>query len=232
MHKPRLSAAVIALSFAACAADPAAPVSLPLDEARQQLEADEDGEKAIHARHASIPPALREEYFDRALTDALSTADGRGAFRFFEGSSGVGAIYSNPHGATWDEREGWHRARVTEPVYGEILQYWAAYGYESVLGYPSSPEYAVDDTSALREQRFGELVVETAPAGRTRETATLRWTPEHGVWAQGYLGAVLDGSEPTWRAEWAPAESEPAWLPPCRASWLSTPVHAEYPCAP
>jgi hypothetical protein len=57
------------------------------------------------------------------------TASGRGAFQFFEGSWGVGALYQSPTG--WPT-----------PVYGRILEAWAAQGYEQgSWGYPDNWAY-------------------------------------------------------------------------------------------
>ncbi|HEX5658579.1 MAG TPA: hypothetical protein VFX59_15355 [Polyangiales bacterium] len=174
------------------------------------------GSDAIRARLGSINPRIRTEYFDRAIdATPLVTADGRGAFQFFEGNSGTGAIYSNPDGLVWDaESAAWVTGRVTEPIYGAGLLYWLDHGYELALGYPSSPEYAErDDPSSMREQRFGEARVHTSPTGAMAETVTLR-TGWNGVWGKGYLGLALNGSAPDSTFELT-TRNEPAWDAPC-----------------
>lgn len=143
------------------------PAEAPsLGSARQSLVADPQGAAAVHARLASITLAIRDEYFAHPLDpEPLTTADGVGAFLFFEGASGMGAIYSDPNGLVWDAYSGsWVPGRVTEPIYGAFLSYWLEHGYELALGYPTSPEYAErDDASSMREQRFGKLPSSSRP---------------------------------------------------------------------
>lgn len=70
-------------------------------------------------------------------THELGTPDGSGRFNFFEG----GAIY-------WSPAAGAHALR------GQILETWAASGYEkSSYGYPTSDEYAIDGGKAQNFQR-------------------------------------------------------------------------------
>jgi hypothetical protein len=60
------------------------------------------------------------------------TPDGKGAFAFYHGNAGIGAIYANRTLTGID----------TGAVYGDILASWAANGYEnSSFGYPAGSEH-------------------------------------------------------------------------------------------
>jgi hypothetical protein len=59
------------------------------------------------------------------------TPDGFGAFSFYTGSGGTGAIYAFTSGGSTQ----------AYGVYGAILSSWASLGYETGRGYPTSDEF-------------------------------------------------------------------------------------------
>ena len=60
------------------------------------------------------------------------TPDGRGAFQWFHGPSGSGAVYSH---------FGNGGAVISGIVYGDILASWSAHGWENGFGYPEGAEH-------------------------------------------------------------------------------------------
>lgn len=163
---------------------------------------DDDNQGIREVYDVDITPnsELRAQYFQTALTDTLKTPDGTGAFQFYSGAWGQGAIYTHAYPIPGSSEFG----RSENAIYGAILQAWAQDGYETVLGYPVSPERDASDylpessclsEGAVREQVFGFLRWDTG-ASRGGSRAVLCWSPDRGVWilpkeiAQGLAGEL------------------------------------------
>ncbi|HEX5655889.1 MAG TPA: hypothetical protein VFX59_01790, partial [Polyangiales bacterium] len=174
-----------------CAEDPADGSNWDDAEASRvesALAADADGSRAINLyRLYSIPPDLYQSTFKTPHQDApLATPDGVGAFQFFQGNLGVGAIYSHSYATSQG------RAQQTAMVYGAILSAWGRWGWETLLGYPLSHE--VDATDAepdapcrsqggVRQQVFGYVGWSDAAGVSHAARVVLCWSPERDVWA-------------------------------------------------
>ena len=80
------------------------------------------GASAISSRAASIPAALRRDYYATAVGEP-GLGESGGAWHYFRGEKGQGAIY-------------WSAATGAQLVYGPFLDYYARNGEEGYFGYP------------------------------------------------------------------------------------------------
>ncbi|MEY4508725.1 MAG: hypothetical protein RLZZ450_847 [Pseudomonadota bacterium] len=127
-----------------------------------------------------IEQAMRSAYFDTKVNSVPQQTPDGGAFQYFQGSIGLGAIYS------YTQTNG---AVDTHPIYGDILSTWSALGWETRLGYPRSDEMPAEDRSAdtpclstggVRQQLFGDVSWEISDAYGGGEVV-LCWSPSHGT---------------------------------------------------
>lgn len=127
-----------------------------------------------------IEQELRSAYFDTKVNPVPQQTPDGGAFQYFQGSIGLGAIYS------YAQTNG---AVDTHPIYGDILTTWAALGWETRLGYPRSDEMPAEDRSAetpclstggVRQQLFGDVQWEVDGTYGGGEVV-LCWSPTHGT---------------------------------------------------
>jgi hypothetical protein len=116
------------------------------------------------------------------------TPDGRGAFHFYRGTRGDGAVYSQLIPAPVLSSTGATIRSGT--VYGDIGASWSASGYEDgPFGYPSGRERGLMNSDLARNcrgdrvQLFEKLVVPFQPRGLkyslacwTRATGTVTWS--------------------------------------------------------
>lgn len=210
LHRTGLSLmSLLVVILCACALERAGTgtaTEAPIPDALgRALDADDAGDSAIRIVHQhTIEPAIYEAYFAADLMpEPLATPDG-GAFQFFSGSAGVGAIYSYAYATDVGT------ARVTSPVYGAILSAWGNWGFETLLGYPTSIEDdAADEPGAacrseggVRQQPFGYVGFTAADERPTSARALLCWSPERGVWAlPRELAEGLRGERPLQRID-------------------------------
>jgi len=127
-----------------------------------------------------IEQELRSAYFDTKVNSVPQQTPDGGAFQYFRGSIGLGAIYS------YTQTNG---AVDTHPIYGDILSTWSALGWETRLGYPRSDEMPAEDRSAetpclstggVRQQLFGDVRWEIAGTYGGGEVV-LCWSPTLGT---------------------------------------------------
>jgi hypothetical protein len=88
-------------------------------------------EKRIQLNRDSTLVARRFAILEDDNLYPNATPDGRGAFLWYRGSAGRGAIYALEVGSTL-----WRAA-----VYGNIMLAWEREGWETGFGYPASDEY-------------------------------------------------------------------------------------------
>jgi hypothetical protein len=136
---------------------------------------------AVYARRASLGSPLIENNFfwvtdvdqDGSNRSDL-TPDGQGAFQWFVGNNGSGAVYAHRRGG----------GITTGAVYGQILSSWSANGYELGKGYPIGNESAAAypcPSGSVRMQvfrRFASSVTQRACWGGTvagRDQYNVRW---------------------------------------------------------
>jgi hypothetical protein len=164
----------------------------------------------------AIPLAIHREYFQAAEEPTPSkTPDGIGAFQYFTGSVGRGAIYThaypvspppappNYYNGVTPKRA---TANATFPIYGAFLQAFEAWGWETRIGYPASPEHDAEDRTeratcksqgGTRQQIFGHVAWETPTGGKEGGQVVLCWSAERGVWAlPGEVGDALAQGRP------------------------------------
>jgi uncharacterized protein with LGFP repeats len=101
------------------------------------------------------------------------TADGFGAFQFFGGPVGDGAIYWSPGGGAWE-------------VHGAILQRWREMGYERGLGYPLTDER----TTADGVGRFNHFFP-TVNGMIVNPRSTIYWHPDRFHGAHSVYGDIV-----------------------------------------
>jgi len=183
-------AIIVALAFTACAA-PDDDLATEETETTQTVRAttaslDAQGLLASLVRQSNlygIDRPLRASRYQTPLHQPQATPDGIGAFQYFSGADGLGAIYA------WQQENG---AYQTHLVYGAILDLWARYGWEAGLGYPRGSEEAAKDWSpdtpclsegGVRQQLFG--TVSWNDDRRDFVSAAdvvLCWAPDRGTW--------------------------------------------------
>ncbi|MEU8136530.1 NucA/NucB deoxyribonuclease domain-containing protein [Streptodolium elevatio] len=96
-------------------------------------------------------------------TDEVATPDGIGRFNHFTRYNGGGAsIYWTPQFGAWS-------------VQGPIRDKWAALGWETGLGYPTTDEFYVDQGAGYANH-FKKPNVDFSDA-------SIYWTPETGAWS-------------------------------------------------
>jgi hypothetical protein len=157
-----------------CTLEHPCDVRLPYDH-----EAD-DLAKAIEATLASeVPTETRPLYFEQELTSARERTPDGGGFQFFQGAWGRGAIYAHL------QSDG---VMLAQPIYGDILATWEHYGWETILGYPSSPEQDASDPAESinclsrggdRQQHFGIVAWDDGAAHASE--AVICWSPSQGT---------------------------------------------------
>lgn len=127
-----------------------------------------------------IEQELRSAYFATKHNSVPQQTPDGGAFQYFQGSIGLGAIYS------YTQTNG---AVDTHPIYGDILTTWSSLGWETLLGYPRSDEMPAEDRSAetpclsiggVRQQLFGDVRWEIDGMYGGGE-AVLCWSPTFGT---------------------------------------------------
>jgi hypothetical protein len=103
------------------------------------------GQSPIESKYAALGGA--GGFLGNPVTEELSTPDGSGRYRYYQG----GAIY-------WSPQTGAHE------VHGDILSKWASLGWErSSLGYPTTDE---DTTEFVWATPPGQPTPPPVPAGR------------------------------------------------------------------
>jgi hypothetical protein len=128
-------------------------------------DADETLAPAIGERLAQLPSDLRIAYFDRPHQAAPVQSPDGGAYQWFSGTLGDGAIY-------WSQYTGAHI--IHEP----FLEFFEESGHEQFLGYPATDAIAGPDankvlgTCSHEETRFRQrfvIVRRDARTGRLME---------------------------------------------------------------
>ena len=158
------------------------------------------GQSAIAALRQSLPRDTAQAYFAQALDPRPLPGAGGGAYQYFGGSLGKGAIF-------------WSPSTGAQHTFGNLLSYHELLGREQGLGYPrTSPrpldadgEFGCDPDETLLYQRFVRSAARERPQ---LAPGDLPLRDEHGR-VRGAQAAVLT-SPRAYRC--APSEAQRA---PC-----------------
>jgi len=125
----------------------------------------QEANAAIGSEYRNIGPGLQSRFYTWAdYAGVLATPDGVGAFQYFTGPEGRGAIYwSQPSGAN--------------AIYGTILDKWSSLGWETGLGYPTR-DRAPTTGQAGRTSTFAQF-----EGGEVRSRAAIVSHPDFGTYA-------------------------------------------------
>jgi hypothetical protein len=123
--------------------------------------------------------ALYNAYFQITDVAPTPTPDGHGAYSFYRGQTGRGAIYYDRYS----------RAQRAVRLYGDILTYFEAHGWKNWDGgYPVSAEEEAwgncREQGGVRQQWFAasRVAPEADPFAGWYQNLTLCWSPSRGTW--------------------------------------------------